>query len=185
MNPITTNAKNDMQKALDNLRQEFNTVRTGKASPSLVENIVIKAYGGTAPLRVMELATISATDAHTLVITPFDQVTLHEIEKGIADAQVGLNPIVDGQMLRINLPPLSEERRREFVKVIQQKAENGKVTVRHARHAGMEAAKKMEDQDVSEDEIIRIEKEVQKLTDEFIEKIDSMSKEKEAELMKV
>lgn len=185
MNPITTNAKNDMQKALDNLRQEFNTVRTGKASPSLVENIVIKAYGGTAPLKVMELATISATDAHTLVITPFDQVTLHEIEKGIADAQVGLNPIVDGQMLRINLPPLSEERRREFVKVIQQKAENGKVTVRHARHAGMEAAKKMEDQDVSEDEIIRIEKEVQKLTDEFIEKIDSMSKEKEAELMKV
>lgn len=174
-----------MQKALENLRADFNTVRTGKASPSLVENISIKAYGGSAVLRVMELATISATDVYTLVITPFDQATIHEIERGIADAQVGLNPIIDGQMLRINLPPLSEERRREFVKLIQQKAEAGKVTLRHVRHAGMEAAKKMEDEDVSEDEIIRIEKEIQKLTDEFIENIDSMSKEKEAELMKV
>jgi len=185
MNDILVTTRQDMQKALENLRADFNTVRTGKASPSLVENINIKAYGGSAVLRVMELATISATDVYTLVITPFDQATIHEIERGIADAQVGLNPIIDGQMLRINLPPLSEERRREFVKLIQQKAEAGKVTLRHARHAGMEAAKKMEDEDVSEDEIIRIEKEIQKLTDEFIENIDSMSKEKEAELMKV
>lgn len=185
MNPILNLVKEDMQKALDMLRADFNTVRTGKASPALVENIMIKAYGGTAVLRVMELATIHATDVHTLIITPFDQATLHEIERGISDAQVGLNPIVDGQMLRINLPPLSEERRREFVKLIQQKAENGKVTLRHARHAGMEAAKKLEDQDVSEDEIVRIEKEIQKLTDEFTEKIDQMAQEKEAELMKV
>lgn len=185
MDTILATVRKDMQKALDNLRQDFNTVRTGKASPQLVENIMIKAYGGTAPLRVMELATISATDAHTLLITPFDQATLHEIERGIADAQVGLNPIVDGQMLRINLPPLSEERRREFVKLIQQKAEAGKVTLRHARHEGMEQAKKMEEQDVSEDEIVRIEKEIQKLTDEFTQKLGQMEKEKEEELMKV
>lgn len=185
MNTILEQVKNDMQKALDSLRQDFGTVRTGKASPALVENIVIKAYGGTTPLRVMELATLHASDAHTLMITPFDASIIHEIERGIADAQVGLNPIIDGQMLRINLPPLSEERRREFVKLIQQKAEASKVTLRHARHEGMEQAKKMEGQEVSEDEIIRIEKEVQKLTDEFIEKISQMEKEKEEELMKV
>lgn len=185
MNNILGNVRNDMQKALDVLSQDFNTVRTGKASPALVENIVIKAYGGTQPLRVQELATIHASDVHTLVITPFDASITHEIERGIADAQVGLNPIVDGQYLRINLPPLSEERRREFVKLILQKSEAGKVTLRHARHEGMEQAKKMENQDVSEDEIIRIEKEIQKLTDEFTEQIDLLAKQKEEELMKV
>lgn len=185
MDTILITVKSDMQKSLDALRQDFNTVRTGKASPALVENIIIKAYGGTTPLRVMELATLHASDVHTLIITPFDASITHEIERGIADAQVGLNPIVDGQMLRINLPPLSEERRQEFVKLIEQKSENGKVTLRHVRHAGMERAKKMEGEDISEDEIIRIEKEIQRLTDEFTKKIDEMRDEKEKELMKV
>lgn len=185
MNDILAQAKQKMQRVIDSVRAEFATVRTGKASPSLVDNIVIKAYGGTQPLKVMELATIHATDAHTLVITPFDHSIIAEIERGISDSNVGLNPIVDGNFLRINLPPLSEERRREFVKIIHQKSETGKVMLRQARQDGMEKAKKLETQDVSEDEIIRIEKEIQKLTDDFTEQIDNLAKQKEVELMKV
>lgn len=185
MDNITPQLKIRMQRALDSVRQDFTTVRTGKASPSLVENIVIKAYGGTTPLRVMELATIHVQDVHTLVLTPFDHSVIHEIEKGISDENVGINPIVDGNLLRINLPPLSEERRLEFVKLIKQKAEAGKVMIRQARHEGMESAKKMENKEISEDEVVRIEKEVQKLTDSFISQLDELVIQKEAELMKV
>ena len=182
---IQNSVKQKMQRNLDSLRADFATVRTGKASPSLVENIVIKAYGGTTPLRVMELSTIHVQDAHTLVITPFDHSVIGEIERGIADAQVGLNPIIDGNFIRINLPPLSEERRKEFVKLVNQKAEAGKVLMRQARHDGMEQAKKLEKEELSEDEVIRVEKDIQKLTDDFISQIDDLSAQKEAELMKV
>jgi ribosome recycling factor len=185
MNDIQTEVKQRMQKVIDSVRQDFGSVRTGKASPSLVENIVIKAYGGTQPLRVMELATIHVQDPHTLILTPFDHSIIGEIEHGISDEQIGINPIVDGSFLRINLPPLSEERRREFVKLINQKAETGKVMVRQTRQDGMGKAKKLESQDVSEDEIIRIEKEIQRLTDDFTEQIDMLADQKEQELMKV
>lgn len=185
MDTITPQLKIRMQKAIDSVRADFATVRTGKASPSLVENIVIKAYGGTTPLRVMELATIHVQDVHTLVLTPFDHSVIGEIERGISDAKVGINPIVDGNFLRINLPPLSEERRMEFVKLIKQKAEAGKVMIRQARHDGMEDAKKLENKEISEDEVVRIEKEVQRLTDSFIAQIDELSVQKEEELMKV
>lgn len=185
MESILAEVRNKMQKALDVMHQDFATVRTGKASPSLVENIVIKAYGGTQPLRVMELSTIHAQDVQTLVITPFDHSIIGEIEHGIADAQVGLNPIVDGNFIRINLPPLSEERRLEFVKLIKQKVESGKVMIRQARRDGMDMAKKLEKQALSEDEVVHTEKEIQKLTDEFTQKMDTLAAQKEEELMKV
>lgn len=185
MDTITPQVKQKMQRSLDSVHADFATVRTGKASPALVENIVIKAYGGTQPLRVMELASIHASDTKTLIITPFDHSIIGEIEHGISDAKVGLNPIVDGDYVRINLPPLSEERRLEFVKLIKQKGEGGKVIIRQIRHDGMEQAKKMENKEISEDEVIRIEKEVQKITDHFIEEIDLLAKQKEEELMKV
>jgi len=173
-----------MQKAFEVLQRDFATVRAGKASPSLIENIVIKAYGGTQPLRVLELATIHAVDAQTLVVSPFDKSVTNEIEKGIANANVGINPIVDGDILRINLPPLTEERRLEFLKLIKQKTESGKVMIRQSRHEGMEEAKKLATKDsVSEDEVERIEKDVQKATDEYMEKIDELYSEKEKELM--
>lgn len=186
MEPFLKELRNKMQKAFDVLLQDFSTVRTGKASPALVENIVINAYGGTQPLKVMELATIHAQDAQTLLITPFDHSIVSEIEKGISNSNTGLNPIVDGDFLRINLPPLTEERRLEFIKLIKQKAENGKVMMRQVRHEGMEEAKKKaEGEGISEDEITRLEKEIQKVTDEFMEKIDVLSEEKEKELMKL
>ena len=184
MEDIVTQVKSRMHKAIDSLREDFATVRTGKASPTLVENIIIQAYGGTQPLKVLELATIHTQDNSTIVIAPFDKSIIADIEKGISGANVGLNPIVDGDVLRINLPPLTEERRAEFVKLIKQKAEAGKVMLRQARHEGMEDAKKRaEAGHISEDEVMRIEKEIQRLTDEFTEKIDDVLAEKEKELM--
>lgn len=184
MDQIISSVRQKMQKALDVLREDFATVRTGKASPALVENIIINAYGGTQPLKVLELATIHIEGNNTIVINPFDKSIIGEIEKGISNANVGLNPIVDREILRINLPPLTEERRSELVKLIKQKAEAGKVMLRQVRHEGMEDAKKRaEGQNVSEDEITRIEKEIQKLTDEFSQEIDLLADEKEKELM--
>lgn len=184
MDNIVSGVRQKMQKAIDVMREDFATVRTGKASPTLVENIVINAYGGTQPLKVLELATIHVVDNNTLVISPFDKSIISEIEKGISNANVGLNPIVDGDILRINLPPLTEERRSELVKMIKQKAESGKVMLRQIRHEGMEEAKrKAKEAGHSEDEVTRMEKEIQKATDEFTEKIDALTSEKEKELM--
>jgi ribosome recycling factor len=183
MEDIITHVKRRMERAINSLREEFATVRTGKASPSLVENIVISAYGGTQPLRVLELATIHVQDNST-VISPFDKTQIAEIEKGIAGANVGLNPIVDGEILRINLPPLTEERRQEFVRLIKQKTETGKVHLRQIRHEGMEDAKRVaKEAGHSEDEVERIEKEVQRATDDFTKKMEEMEKENEKELM--
>lgn len=186
MDPLLNSTRNKMQKTMDVVRQDFSTVRSGKASPTLVENVVINAYNGTQKLKVMELATTHIQDPHMLVVTPFDQSIIGEIEKGIASASVGLSPIVDGNILRISLPPLTEERRKEFVKLINQKAESGKIMIRHIRHEAMEEIKKRGEHGTSsEDEVIRLEKETQKLTDEFIENIDMLRDEKEEELMKI
>ncbi len=175
-----------IDKVIDVLRQDMGTIRTGRATPALVENIFISAYGGSAKLRVMELATIGVTDSHTLVITPFDHVTIHEIEKGIQDENVGLNPIVDGQILRINLPPLSKERREELTKAMKHKLENGKIMVRQVRHDGMNEIKKQHDaKSISDDDKTHLEKETQKLIDESMNFIDSMGKQKEAELLQI
>ena len=184
MNNIVSQVRAKMQKAIEVMRGDFATVRTGKASPTLVENIIINAYGGTSPLKVLELATINIQDNATLIISPFDKSQIADIEKGIANANVGLNPIVDGDILRISLPPLTEERRLELSKIIKQKTEAGKVMLRHARHEGMEDAKKAaREQGHSEDEVTRIEKEIQKNTDEFTDKMDLLFSEKEKELM--
>lgn len=173
-----------MQKAYDVLLADFATVRTGKATPSLVEHIIINAYGATQKLKVMELATIHAQDSHTLVLTPFDQSIIEEISRGIQEANVGLNPAVNENIIRIALPPLTEERRQEFVKLINQKAEQGRIMIRQVRHEAMEEAKK-QSKTISEDEVIRHEKEIQKVTDEFVGRVDSLLEQKEEELMKI
>lgn len=175
-----------LDKVLDVLKQDMGTIRTGRATPALVENIYITAYGGSAKLRVMELATIGATDSQTLVITPFDHATIHEIEKGIQEANVGLNPIVDGQMLRISLPPLSTERREELIKSMKHKLENGKIMVRQVRHDGMNEIKKQHDMKaITDDDKTRLEKDVQKMVDDMMATIESMGKQKEAELLQI
>lgn len=184
MEGIINQTQQKMQKALEVLQQDFSTVRSGKANPGMIENISVEAYEGTW-MRVMELATVSAQDAQTLVVSPYDKSVMGKIQKGLEGADIGISPVVSGDVIRIVLPPLTEERRKEFVKLISQKAESGKVMIRQVRHESMDTIKKAKDSGSSEDEITRLEKEVQKLTDEFIEKIEKLRSEKEQELMTI
>ncbi len=183
---VLNQTKARLQKVIEMIRNDISTIRTGKASPSLVENLVISAYGGTAKMRLMELATIGTLDPHTLVITPFDHTIIQEIEKGIFEANIGLSPVVDGQIIRISLPPLSEERRQELIKAMKHKLENGKIMIRQARHESMEAVKKgNEAGTITDDEKQRLEKEIQKVVDEYISIIDGVGEQKEAELLQI
>ncbi len=183
MDPLVQETSSRIHKVLELLKQDLATIRTGRAAPSLVENIVINAYGGSAKLRVMEMATVHAQDLQTLVITPFDQSTMHDLEKGIQEANIGLNPVVDAPILRITIQPLSTERRQELIHLMKQKLENGRIMVRQARQDGMNDVKKNDE--LSEDEESRLEKEIQKLTDEAMVQIDAMGKQKEEELLQI
>lgn len=183
---IIASTKSRMEKAFSVLKEDFATVKTGKAHPQLVENVVINAYGGSARLKIVELATIHIQDHETLLITPFDASVLRDIEKGISDSQMGLGIAVDGANVRVSIPPLTQERREEFVKLIHKKTENGKIMIRQARAESKDEIEKLKkDGHISEDDVERLEKEVQKVTDEYIGKIDDASKMKEKELMTV
>lgn len=183
MDPLAQETKKKIDKVLDILKGDLSTIRTGRATPSLVESIVINAYAGTAKLKVMELATIGSIDAKTLVITPFDPSIINEIQKGIEAANAGFTPIVDGPLIRISIPPLSQERREELIKAMKHKLENGKIMVRQVRHEGIEQVKK--DFEGREDDIKRLEKEIQRIVDETIETIDDYGRQKEQELMQI
>lgn len=175
-----------MQKVIEVLKTDLSTVRAGKAAPSLVENIVVAAYGGTQRLKVVELAQIHAVDAQTLAITPYDGSIIGEIHKAILEGNVGLTPVIDGTIIRISIPPLSEERRQQLVSLVNQKLEGGKIQVRQQRHEAMIDVKKSFNQkQISEDDLLRLEKEIQKLTDETIAEIENMGKKKEEELMAI
>ena len=172
-----------MVKALQLLQGDVATIRTGRASPQLVDNLVVSVYGGTAKMKIVELATVNISDAHTLVVAPYDASILGEIQKGIQEANIGLNPSNDGHVIRISIPPLSEERRLDLIHLMKQKLENGRIMVRQARHDAMAEIKK--DETLSEDDMRRVEKEIQKVTDEHIGKIDALGKKKEEELMQI
>ncbi len=163
---------------------EFAGVRTSKASPALVENILVEAYSGQ--MRIRELAGITTPEARMLVIQPWDAGTVHAIEKAIQKANIGLNPQVQGKIIRLIMPELSEERRQELVKVVRKMAEDGRVAVRHVRRDAMEQLKKeVKGGDIPEDEEKRAELDVQKLTDQYIAKIDTHLATKEKEIMTV
>ncbi|MDQ5901279.1 MAG: ribosome recycling factor [Patescibacteria group bacterium] len=179
---VTNNLKQQIHKVLEIIKTDVSSIRTGRANGALVENIQIVTYGGSTKLRVIELATISTTDAQTLVISPFDPSTREDIRKGIMEAGSGLNPVDDGQILRINIPQLSTERREELIKMMKQKLENGKIMVRQARQEAMNEVKKEE---FGEDEEKRIEKEIQKIVDDTIVTIDSIGHQKEEELLQI
>ncbi len=181
MDLLIQSTSQNMQKVLALLQQDVATVRTGRATPSLVDHLEIVVYGGSAKMKIMELATVTATDAQTLTIAPFDNSILGEIQKGIMEANIGFTPSNDGQVIRINIPPLSEERRQDLIKMMHQKLENGRIMVRQARQDGLHELKK--DEALSEDDIHRLEKEIQRVTDEFMGKIDALGKQKEQELM--
>lgn len=186
MNDLVNEVKNKMDKAYEVLRSDLATVRSGKANSSMVENIEVNAYGGSARLKVMELATINVTDPKTIVISPFDMSVIGEIEKAISESGIGINPVVSESVIRLSVPPLNQERREEMVKMINQKSENGKVMIRQIRQEGMHEVKKLKDKGhTSEDDLGRSEEEIQKLTDQYIKQIDEMRENKEKELMTV
>ena len=173
-----------MEKGVEYMTHEFSAVRTGKASPAIVENIDVEAYGATMKLK--QLALITTPEPRLLVIQPFDGATTKDIEKAIKESKIGINPVVDGKIIRLPIPALSEERRKDLVKSIKQMAEESRVRVRSARRDGIDAIKKSQkDGKVSKDELETYEKEIQKLTDGFVKKIDDAFALKEADIMKV
>ena len=184
LDDILLEAEEKMEKTEQVVVNEFAGVRTGKASASLVENILVETYG--AQMRIRELAGITAPEARTRAIQPWDASTIGAIEKAIQKANLGLSPAVQGKVLRIFFPELSQERRLEFVKIIKKMTEDGRVAIRHVRRDAMDLLKKhAHDSGVTEDEEKQAEKDLQKLTDGFITKIDAHLAHKEKEILTV
>ncbi len=182
--PILTDGQARMKKALDHTLHEFSTIHTGKASPTMVESIMVEAYGSMMPLK--GCAAITTPDPRLIQVQPWDKSLTRAIEKALQIANIGVNPIVDGNLIRLPFPELSRERRQEFVKTAHRLAEEGRVAIRHARRDAMEAAKKLKkDGKLSEDDEKRLEKEVQAATDKFIKDIDTHLANKEKELTTV
>lgn len=175
-----------MLKALEIIRQDLGTIRTGRATPALVENVVLSVYGGSQKLKLDELATITTSDSRNLIISPFDPSIIEEINHGLLQANVGLTPILDGEVIRISIPPLSEERRQEYLKLAKVKLENGRIMIRQMRHELISALKRaFEEKTLSEDERHRLEENLQELTDKMIAEINESGRRKEEELMTV
>lgn len=175
-----------MEKALEVVKNEISAIRTGRATSSLVENIVCSVYGGGQRLKVVELASITTLDPGTIMITPWDASIAGEIRQSIQSANIGLTPVLDSGVVRISVPPLSAERRQEYVKLLHRHLENGRVMIRQIRHDKMAEIKtSFEEKELSEDEKFRLEEDLQKITDEFVVKIDEMGEKKEQELMTV
>ena len=173
-----------MKNAVDATRRAFNTIRTGRANSSLLDKIMVEYYGSPTPLK--SLANISTPDASTLVIQAFDPSSLTLIEKAISMSDIGLVPNNDGKLIRLNIPPLTSDRRKEFVKVAGKYAEEGRVSVRNVRRDGVDLFRKQEkDSEISEDEARDLQEKVQKLTDKYTAQIDEALKEKEKEIMTV
>lgn len=176
--------KDRMSKTIEAVAKEFSAIRTGKASSHLLDTVKVEAYGTTMPLN--QVATITVPEPRLLVVQAFDKSTVGDIVKGIQKADIGLNPMVDGQVIRLPVPPLNEERRKELVKHCKQLAEDGRVAIRNIRRDVNETIKKEEKaSNISEDQSKDGLDEVQKLTNEFIEQIDGMLARKETEVMEV
>jgi ribosome recycling factor len=184
LDDILLEAEDKMTKTEEVVVREFAGVRTGKASAGLVENIQVEVYGSM--MRIRELAGITTPESRVIMIQPWDASTVHPIEKAIQKANLGLNPAVDKKYIRIVLPELSTERRNEFVKIVRKMTEDGRVAIRHVRRDAMEALKKSaKDGGVTEDQVETAEKEIQKLTDQYISKLDGHLAHKEKEIMTV
>jgi ribosome recycling factor len=181
---VVEDTRDKMAKAVDHVRGEFANVRTGRATPALVEQLTVDYYGNPTPLR--QLAGFSVPDAMLLVITPYDKGSIGAIEKSIQASDLGITPANDGSVVRLAFPPLTEERRRELVKVVRHKAEEGRVAVRNLRRAGRHELEALEkDGSISSDELERVEKELDKITHQQVTAIDQILSHKEQELLAV
>ncbi|MBB6449279.1 ribosome recycling factor [Geomicrobium halophilum] len=181
---IKKDAKTRMQKAVESLNRELATLRTGRANPSILDKVVVNYYGMDTPLN--QLASISVPEGRLLVVAPFDKSTIADIEKGIQKADLGLTPNNDGQVIRITIPALTEERRKELAKLVNKYAEEARVAVRNIRRDANDQIKKQEKSgDIAEDDSRREQDEIQKITDEHIQTIDKTADEKEQDIMEV
>ncbi|MCC6244458.1 MAG: ribosome recycling factor [Gemmatimonadaceae bacterium] len=178
---ILKDTKSGMEKALENSKREFSGIRSGKASPNMLDSIKVEAYGAYVPLN--QVASVSAPEPRILMVTPFDKNQAKVIEKAIRDSELGLDPAHQGGVIRVPLPSMNEQRRKELVKVLNKLAEDGRIAVRHARTDARDKIKKVDG--VSEDDKKHAEKDLQKLHDDCIGKLDAMLKAKEAEIMEV
>jgi len=178
---IVKQARASMDKAMEITRREFATIRSGKATTSLLDLVRVNAYGNEMPLN--QVASVAAPEPRLLTVTPWDKSLTGAIDKALRESDLGLNPVTQSGVIRVPLPPLTEERRRELVKVVHKLAEEGRVAVRHARHTSKEQLKKIEH--VSEDDQRKADHDLQKVTDDHIKHIDDLVKAKEAEIMEV
>jgi len=182
--PTVEDAKEQMEAALDAIRREFATVRTGKATPALLDTVRVDAYGSKMPLN--QVATVGTPDSSLIVVQPFDKSLIGDIERAILTADLGLNPANDGNVIRVPIPPLNEERRKEFVKVLHKMAEEGRISIRHARRTVREGIHELvKEHEIGEDEGHRREEALEKLTHDYTEKIDELLKHKEEEVMAI
>ena len=181
---IIFEAEISMEKSVDYMVHEFSAVRTGKASPALVENVDVDAYGSAMKLK--QLALITTPEPRLLVVQPFDAATVRDIEKALKESKIGITPLVDGKLIRLPIPELSEERRKDLVKGLRQMAEEARVRVRAHRRTAIDEGKKLQKSgELTEDGLRDLEADVQKLTDKFVKTIDENFERKEAEVMKV
>jgi ribosome recycling factor len=179
-----TEVESNMQKTIEATQRSFNTIRTGRASSSLLDRIVVEYYGTDTPLK--SLANISTPDSTTITIQPYDKGSLAKIEKAISLSDIGLTPNNDGQVIRLNIPPLTKERRKELVKLAAKLAEEGKVGIRNIRRDGIDSVRKQEkSSEISEDESRNLQDDIQKLTDKYIAKIDELLAVKEKDITTV
>lgn len=184
INNIKSDAKSRMEKTLDSLKSDFGGLRAGRAHASLLDGIMVEAYGSLTP--ISQVGTVSVPDARTLSVSVWDKTIAKSVEKALRESDLGLNPVSDGTLIRIPIPPLSEERRKELVKVAGKYAEQNKVAIRNIRRDALDEVKKLKkDNLISEDEEKRAETEIQKITDEAVKKVDEMQALKEKDIMQV
>jgi ribosome recycling factor len=177
-------AESKMSKALEATRSEFASVRTGRATPALLDRLHVEAYGSAVPLK--QVASVSTPDARSLLIQAFDRNTVGDIRKAIEKSDLGLTPNIDGSTIRLSVPPLTEDRRKDLVKVVRKKAEDGKIAVRNVRHKAHDELKaELKDHKITEDESKRLQDQLQKITDKFTKEIDALVGTKEKEIMEV
>jgi ribosome recycling factor len=178
---ITKDMRAAMDKGIESTRREFSSIRSGKATPNMLDTVRVELYGTSMALN--QVASVSAPEPRVLIVTPFDKSQAKVIEKAIRESDLGLDPSAQGAIIRVPLPSMNEQRRKELAKIVHKLAEEGKIAVRHARTHAREALKKL--QGVSEDDVKHAEKDLQKVHDDYIHKIDDLIKAKEAEIMEV
>ena len=181
---ILSETSRKMGKAIDAMKRELATIRAGRATPAIVDHIKVDYYGVPTPLN--QIATISVPEARLLLIQPWDRQALSSMEKAILKSDLGLNPSNDGNMIRLRIPQLTEERRRELIRVVRKRVEEGRVALRNVRRSALEEIRELErKKDISQDEQKRAQGRLQELTDSFIEEVDRVGSDKEAELLEV